>query len=63
MKRDNENLTKQSISRAISLNEGCDNYQMDKDYLVLASSEIKDPYSKSYSLFNLSDFKNFLTMI
>lgn len=57
---DNENLTKQSISRAISLNEGCDNYQMDKDYLVLASSEIKDPYSKSYRLFNLSDFELFV---
>jgi hypothetical protein len=33
---------------------------MDKDHLVLASSEIKDPYSKSYRLFNLNDFELFV---
>jgi serine/threonine protein kinase len=57
---DSDSQIKQSISRAISLNEGCDNYELDRDYLVLASSEIKDPYSKSYRLFNLSDFELFV---
>lgn len=56
-KGDSENFTKASISRAISLNEGCDNNGIDKDYLVLASTEIRDPFSKSFRLFNLNDFE------
>ncbi|WP_163380130.1 methylation-associated defense system protein kinase MAD6 [Cyclobacterium sp. SYSU L10401] len=56
-KGDAENYTKASISRAISLNEGCDNPGIDKDYLVLASTEIRDPLSKSFRLFDLDDFE------
>lgn len=52
--------TKQSISRAISLNEGCDNKGLDKKYLVLSSSEIKDPPNKSFRLFNLNEFELFV---
>ena len=54
------NQTKASISRAISLNEGCDNPGIDKNYLVLSSSEIKDPFSKSFRLFGLDDFELFV---
>lgn len=59
-KGDAENETKTSISRAISLNEGCDNAEIDQDYLVLSSTEIKDPFSKSFRLFNLNDFELFV---
>ncbi|KAA2238817.1 protein kinase [Chitinophaga agrisoli] len=52
--------TKSSISRAISLNEGCDNRGIDKDHLVLASTDIRDPYSKSFRLFDLNDFELFV---
>lgn len=54
---DTDNQTKQSISRAISLNEGCDNTSIDKNSLVLSSTEIKDPLSKSFRLFALNDFE------
>lgn len=54
---DIDNLTKQSISRAISLNEGCDNTSIDRNSLVLSSTEIKDPLSKSFRLFSLDDFE------
>lgn len=57
---DRNNLTKESISRAISLNEGCDNPAIDKLSLVLASTEIKDPFSKSFRLFPLADFELFV---
>ena len=57
---DAENETKTSISRAISLNEGCDNAKIDHDYLILSSTEIKDPFSKSFRLFNLNDFELFV---
>lgn len=59
-KGDAEFLTIESISRAISLNEGCDNQNIDKDYLVLSSTEVKDPFSKSFRLFNLKDFELFV---
>lgn len=52
--------TKASISRAISLNEGCDNPDIDKGHLVLASADIRDPYSKSFRLFDLNDFELFV---
>lgn len=52
--------TKESIARAISLNEGCDNPGIDKNYLVLASSDIRDPNSKSFRLFSLNDFEIFV---
>jgi len=57
---DEGDYTKSSISRAISLNEGCDNRVIDKEYLILSSSEIKDPYSKSFRLFSLTDFELFV---
>lgn len=56
-KGDDSDATKQSISRAISLNEGCDNTRIDKDSLVLSSTDIKDPLSKSFRLFALTDFE------
>jgi serine/threonine protein kinase len=59
-KGDADNITKTSISRAISLNEGCDNSGIDENYLVLSSSEIKDPFSKSFRLFNLAEFELFV---
>lgn len=59
-KGDVDNITKASISRAISLNEGCDNSGIDKDYLVLSSTEIKDSFSKSFRLFELQDFELFV---
>lgn len=57
---DEDNRTKMSISRAISLNEGCDNKGIDEDYLVLASTEVKDPFSRSFRLFDLKDFELFV---
>jgi len=57
---DTNDLTKTSVSRAISLNEGCDNQGIDQNYLVLSSSEIKDPFSKSFRLFDLKDFELFV---
>lgn len=57
---DSANQTKTSISRAISLNEGCDNPAIDKDYLILSSTEINDPFSKSFRLFGLQDFELFV---
>ncbi len=59
-KGDEGTNTKASISRAISLNEGCDNPGIDKDHLVLASTDIRDPYSKSFRLFDLNDFELFV---
>ena len=56
----NDDYTKKSISRAISLNEGCDNKGIDTKYLVLQSSEVKDPFSFSYRLFSLEDFELFV---
>lgn len=52
--------TKISISRAISLNEGCDNPGIDRHHLILASTDIRDPYSKSFRLFELDDFELFV---
>lgn len=52
--------TKATISRAISLNEGCDNPGIDEEYLVLSSTEIRDPFSKSFRLFSLDDFELFV---
>lgn len=58
-----ENITekiKNSISRAVSLNEGCNNYSLDEKNLILASTEIKDPFGKSFKLFPLEDFELFV---
>ena len=50
-----------SISQAISMNEGCKNKAIWKKHLVLSSSEINDPFSKSFRLFNLDDFELFVS--
>lgn len=51
------NDTIRSISRAIALNEGCDNPNIDQKSLVLAATEVNDPFSKTFRLFNLRDFE------
>jgi hypothetical protein len=56
-KGDKDGLTKKAVSRAISLNEGCDNIAIDSKYLILGSTEIKDPISKSFRLFDLGQFE------
>lgn len=50
-----------SISQAISMNEGCENEAIWKKHLVLSSSEINDPFSKSFRLFDLNDFELFVS--
>ncbi len=51
---------KMSISQAISMNEGCENEKIWQENLVLSSSEISDPISKSFRLFRLNDFELFI---
>jgi len=52
-----DETTKQVISRAVSLNEGCDNDSLDKENLILASTEVKDVRGKSFKMFPLDDFE------
>ncbi len=52
-----EETTKQVISRAVSLNEGCDNDSLDKENLILASTDVKDVRGKSFKMFPLGDFE------
>lgn len=49
--------TKATIATAISRSEGCDNKDINNNYLLLSCSHIKDPLSKSYRLFYLDDFE------
>lgn len=51
------NTTLLNVSKAISLNEGCDKPEIYNKYLVLSSSHVSDPFSKSFRLFPLSDFE------
>lgn len=46
-----------NVSKAISLNEGCDKPEIYNKYLVLSSSHVNDPFSKSFRLFPLTDFE------
>jgi len=46
-----------NVSKAISLNEGCDKPEIYNKYLVLSSSYVSDPFSKSFRLFPLTDFE------
>lgn len=46
-----------SISKAISLNEGCNKPEVFRKYLVLSSSHVEDPIGKTYRLFPLTDFE------
>lgn len=52
--------TKHSIAQAISASEGCGNKEMTTDYLLLASSNANDPFSKSYRRFPLDEFELFV---
>ncbi|WP_026726988.1 methylation-associated defense system protein kinase MAD6 [Flavobacterium denitrificans] len=52
-----DETTKQVISRAVSLNEGCDNESLDKENLILASTDVKDMRGKSFKMFPLEDFE------
>lgn len=49
--------TMKDIARAISASEGCDNAMLTKEHLLLASTNVTDPISKSYRRFPLSDFE------
>lgn len=52
--------TMQDLARAISASEGCDNAQLTEGYLLLASSNVGDPISKSYRRFPLEEFELFV---
>ena len=52
--------TMQDLARAISASEGCDNSQLTDGYLLLASSNVGDPISKSYRRFPLDEFELFV---
>lgn len=45
------------LAYTISCSEGCWDKELSKDYLILSSSRIKDPNSKSYRRFPISDFE------
>ena len=52
--------TMQDLARAISASEGCDNAELTNGYLLLASSNVGDPISKSYRRFPLGEFELFV---
>lgn len=52
--------TKQDLARAMSASEGCDNADLTEGYLLLASSNVGDPISKSYRRFSLDEFELFV---
>lgn len=52
--------TMQDLARAISASEGCDNANLTEGYLLLASSNVGDPISKSYRRFNINEFELFV---
>lgn len=51
--------TKHSLAYAISCSEGGWNKDISENYLLLSSTQIKDPFSSSYRRFALSDFELF----
>lgn len=53
---DELNIAKLNISKAISLNEGCNNQFIYEKSLVLSSNQVNDPIAKSYRLFSLNCF-------
>ena len=61
LSEDSLQTLKMSISRAISINEGCLNESIWRKHLVLSSSEIDDPISKSFRLFDLNDFELYVS--
>lgn len=52
--------TMQDLACAISASEGCDNANLTEGYLLLASSNVGDPISKSYRRFPLDEFELFV---
>lgn len=52
--------TMRVLAQAISKSEGYDNQLLTDGYLLLSSSNIKDPISKSYRRFPLSEFELFV---
>lgn len=54
------NETMQDLARAISASEGCDNAELTQGYLLLASTNVADPISKSYRRFPLDEFELFV---
>ena len=46
-----------SLAYTISCSEGCWDRELSKDYLILSSSRVKDPNSRSYRRFPISDFE------
>ena len=51
--------TKRNLANAISCSEGVSNNAISGNYLLLSSTQIKDPFSSSYRRFALSDFELF----
>ena len=60
--RNESNLeeTMQELAIAISASEGCTNKQLVDGYLLLSSSNVADPISKSYRRFSLDEFELFV---
>ena len=54
-KEDTSNVIS-DLAYTISCSEGCWDKTLSKDYLVLSSTRVKDPNSKSYRRFPISDF-------
>jgi hypothetical protein len=51
--------TKHNLAYAISCSEGAWNKAISDGYLLLSSTQVKDPFSNSYRRFDLSDFELF----
>ncbi len=52
--------TMKDLARAISASEGCDSAELTQGYLLLASTNVADPISKSYRRFPLDEFELFV---
>ena len=53
---DNDSSVISELAYTISCSEGCWDRNLSKDYLILSSTRVKDPNSKSYRRFPISDF-------
>lgn len=49
--------TLKGLAKAIAMNEGCDQHFFYDDKIILSSSHVDDPFSKSFRLFPLKDFE------
>jgi hypothetical protein len=52
--------TMQNLAKAISASEGCKYEELTNGYMLLASTNIADPISKSYRRFPLDEFELFV---